>query len=87
MPMYEFECSACGQATEKLLKMSDPTPKDCSLCEATGTLRKLISKGGFALQGDGWYSDHYGIKKNSGSKPKSSDTSSASKPATKPASD
>ncbi len=81
MPMYEFECSACGKSTEKLLKISDPTPKDCSICEATGTLRKLISPSGFALKGDGWYSDHYGIKKSA-----KKTVETTSKPDPKPAS-
>jgi putative FmdB family regulatory protein len=63
--MYEFECSSCKETIEKMLGTNAPPPKSCPACGTEDTLRKLISRSGFALKGDGWYSDHYGIKQGS----------------------
>jgi putative FmdB family regulatory protein len=54
MPIYEYECSACGNRVEKLQKLSDPLLTDCPACGAA-QLRKLISRAGFQLKGTGWY--------------------------------
>ncbi len=54
MPIYEYVCSDCGHAVEKLQKMSDAPLRDCPAC-AQPSLRKKISAPGFRLSGSGWY--------------------------------
>lgn len=54
MPIYEYECKACGHEMEAIQKMSDPVLTDCPVCEKK-ELSKLISAAGFRLKGNGWY--------------------------------
>ncbi len=78
MPLYEYACSACGKLNEVLQKVSDPSPKACDGCGASGTLSRVVSRTSFVLKGGGWYSDLYGSsKKDSGSSSSSSSTSSS----------
>ena len=79
MPIYEYVCGACGHEFDQLVKMSAPDPA-CVQCG--GSVRKKVSAAGFILKGGGWYKDHYGLKKSSGSSESSgSSSSSASAPA------
>ena len=64
MPIYEYECTACGHKLEAIQKMSDEPLKDCPDCSKT-TLKKLISAVGFRLKGSGWYETDF---KSSGKK-------------------
>ena len=43
MPVYEYECSACGGRFELMQKFSDPAPTACQLCKAEG-VRKVLSR-------------------------------------------
>lgn len=61
MPMYEYECSACGLVFEARQKFSDAPLTSCRECG--GAVRKLISQTGFALRGGGWYEQGYGQAK------------------------
>ena len=89
MPIYEYQCDACGHKLEKLQKMFDDPLKDCPVCEKT-TLSKLVSAAAFRLKGNGWYETDFktGDKKNAlhrsdssgGNKESSSKSSSDSKP-------
>ncbi|RUM94134.1 MAG: zinc ribbon domain-containing protein [Thiothrix sp.] len=65
MPIYEYECEACGHKMEKLQKMSDEPLIDCPEC-GKPKLRKLISAAGFRLSGGGWYETDFksGNKRN-----------------------
>jgi len=54
MPIYEYQCEACGHKMEKLQKMSDEPLIDCPKCSKPA-LHKLISPAGFRLSGAGWY--------------------------------
>ena len=65
MPIYEYECHACGHTLEKLQKISDPVLTDCPQC-GDATLQKLVSAAGFRLKGGGWYETDFktGGKKN-----------------------
>lgn len=69
MPIYEYECSACGHHHEALQKVSDPLLVRCPAC-GKDTLTKLISAAGFRLSGSGWYETDFksGGKKNLHSK-------------------
>jgi len=62
MPIYEYQCSACGHHLEKLQKVSDEALKDCPECHKS-TLQKMISSAGFQLKGGGWYVTDFKDKK------------------------
>jgi putative FmdB family regulatory protein len=61
MPLYEYECTACHQHTEKIQKFSDPEITTCPHCG--GALKRVISAPAFSLKGGGWYADGYGSAK------------------------
>ena len=42
MPVYEYECQACGHYLESLQKISEPPLTDCPAC-GKPELKKLIS--------------------------------------------
>lgn len=80
MPIYEYQCQACGHHMEKLQKLSAPPLVECPECKAA-ELKKCISAPGFRLKGGGWYETDFktGAKKNladSGSQGASSPDSS-----------
>ena len=54
MPIYEYECGACGERQEFIQKFSDPQKRKCPLCGAL-KLKRLVSAAAFHLKGDGWY--------------------------------
>ncbi len=54
MPIYEYQCDACGHDMEAIQKMSDPPLADCPAC-GKPSLRRKISAVGFRLKGSGWY--------------------------------
>ncbi|HZX79935.1 MAG TPA: zinc ribbon domain-containing protein [Lysobacter sp.] len=54
MPIYAFECSACGHDFDRLQKLSDPDPTDCPQCGAPKVQRRLTAPQ-FRLAGGGWY--------------------------------
>ena len=58
MPLYEYQCDACGQRFERIRKFSDP-PLDepCRACG--GPVRKLISSPAIQFKGKGWYVTDY----------------------------
>lgn len=62
MPVYEYQCSECGQIVEAFQKISDSPLKSCSSCK--GQLKKLISQSSFHLKGSGWYVTDYGGSKS-----------------------
>lgn len=61
MPIYEYQCSACGHHLEAFQKISDTPLTDCPKCHKS-TLNKLISAAGFQLKGTGWYATDYSRK-------------------------
>ncbi|PMR70689.1 FmdB family zinc ribbon protein [Halomonas heilongjiangensis] len=65
MPIYEYECKACGHRLEKLQKVGAAPLTDCPACEAD-QLARLVSAAGFRLAGGGWYETDFksGGKKN-----------------------
>ena len=94
MPIYEYECRACGHQFEEWQKMSDSPVRKCPSC-AKRKVERLVSLSAFHLKGSGWYVTDYGGK-NSGNKPTgegaaasdkdgdSNKSDSESKPKTKP---
>jgi putative FmdB family regulatory protein len=60
MPLYEYECEACGNRFERIQKFSDPLVDTCPQCE--GHVRKLLSSPAFQFKGTGWYVTDYARK-------------------------
>jgi putative FmdB family regulatory protein len=87
MPIYEYECKACGHRLEKLQKISADPLKDCPTCQSDG-LERLVSAAGFRLAGGGWYETDFktGSKKNlvADSKAASTETAKSSDSSTTP---
>ncbi len=88
MPIYEYQCKACGHELEVIQKISEEPLRFCPEC-GKEELSKLVSAAGFRLKGGGWYeTDFKGSKdkkKNlagEGKSEKKSDSKSESKPAT-----
>jgi putative FmdB family regulatory protein len=65
MPIYEYECTACGHTFDTLQKISEAPLTRCPAC-GQETLRKLISPSAFRLKGGGWYETDFktGSRKN-----------------------
>ena len=65
MPIYEYQCEACGEELEALRKISDAPLVECPGC-GEPSLRKKISAAAFRLKGGGWYETDFktGNKKN-----------------------
>ena len=54
MPIYEYECGACGERHEFIQKISEAPKRKCPSC-GKSKLKKLISAAAFHLKGEGWY--------------------------------
>ena len=80
MPIYAFECAACGHSFDRLQKMSDPDPTTCPNCGAEAVKRQVTAPS-FRLSGSGWYETDF---KKDGDK-KRNLVEGASKPESKPA--
>ena len=65
MPIYEYQCQACGNEHEAIQKMSAEPLIVCPACNES-ELKKKISAAGFRLKGAGWYETDFksGSKKN-----------------------
>jgi putative FmdB family regulatory protein len=68
MPLYEYECDACGHRFEKIQKFSDPLEDTCPKCG--GRLHKMISSPAIQFKGSGFYITDY-PKGDKGTAPKS----------------
>ena len=89
MPIYAFECDACGHSFERLQKLSDADPTDCPECTAAKVRRQLTAPQ-FRLAGGGWYETDFkkegDKKRNLAGDGGASSGAAASKPAeSKPA--
>ena len=65
MPIYEYQCAACGRRHEALQKFKESPLRDCPHCSKP-ELVKLVSAVGFRLAGGGWYETDFktGDKRN-----------------------
>jgi putative FmdB family regulatory protein len=64
MPIYEYECGACGHRLETLQALSDRPLRKCPEC-GKPKLRRLISPPVFRLKGSGWYETDFKSDKES----------------------
>lgn len=75
MPLYEYQCTACGEIEEAIQKFSDAPLTCCRHC--SGKLNKLISQSSFHLKGTGWYVTDYSKKSTSVSDSNKSESKTA----------
>jgi putative FmdB family regulatory protein len=61
MPLYEYECDACGERFELIQKFSDGPPEACPKC-GKGPVQRLVSSPAFQFKGSGWYITDYARK-------------------------
>ena len=61
MPIYEYQCSKCGNIIEKWDTISN-NEYTCPKCK--NKMKKIISSSTFVLKGGGWYNDGYTKKEN-----------------------
>jgi putative FmdB family regulatory protein len=54
MPIYAFECAACGHRFDRLQRLSDADPTDCPAC-GEPQIRRQLTAPQFRLAGGGWY--------------------------------
>jgi putative FmdB family regulatory protein len=58
MPIYDFQCTACGYQQELMRKVSAPSVEACPKC-AQQTFSKQVSAPNFQLTGSGWYATDF----------------------------
>jgi putative FmdB family regulatory protein len=61
MPLYEYQCDACGQRFEVIQKFSDPPAATCTKC-GKGPVTRLFSSPAIQFKGSGWYITDYAKK-------------------------
>lgn len=71
MPLYEYECEACGQRFEVIRKFSDPPLEVCTLC-GSGRINRLPSSPAIQFKGSGFYITDYAKKGETGQSGKTS---------------
>ncbi|HOX46847.1 MAG TPA: zinc ribbon domain-containing protein [Myxococcota bacterium] len=71
MPIYEYECTRCGDQTEAIQGFHDAPLKKCEKCG--GKLHKLVSESAFHLKGSGWYVTDYSRSTRPGARKESKD--------------
>jgi putative FmdB family regulatory protein len=76
MPMYEYECTACGHRFERIRKFSDPPIEECPNC-GESKVQKLMSSPAIQFKGTGWYITDYAKKSGTGTDPKSGGSTDA----------
>lgn len=81
MPIYEFQCQACGHRFDRLQKMSDPDPTTCPSC-GEPRVGRMLSAPQFRLAGSGWYETDF---KKEGDKKRNLAEGSSGAPAPAPA--
>jgi putative FmdB family regulatory protein len=74
MPIYEYECPACGRF-EVIQKFSDKPLKQCPQCNEKGKknpVERAVSASAFHLKGSGWYKTDYSSGNSSSTSSKKS---------------
>ena len=85
MPLYEYECDACGSRFEVIQKFSETTDQ-CRKC-GKGPVRRLMSSPAIQFKGSGFYITDYAQKGKSGSESSGDSGGSTEKKAESPKSD
>lgn len=79
MPIYEFECRACGTRFDRLQKLNDPDPDTCPQCAVHNQITRRVTAPSFRLAGSGWYETDF--KKDGDKKRNLAGNDEVSKPA------
>lgn len=58
MPIYAYQCSACGHREDVMQKLADAPLSKCPNCGAE-SFTKQVTAAGFALKGSGWYATDF----------------------------
>jgi putative FmdB family regulatory protein len=82
VPLYEYQCDACGRRFEAIQKFSDPPIETCPTCQ--GAVQKLLSSPAIQFKGSGWYITDYARKDKSDTKDTKDSKGSKTDPPTKP---
>jgi putative FmdB family regulatory protein len=61
VPLYEYECDACGGRFEVIQKFSDTSVDVCKKC-GKGPVHRLLSSPAIQFKGSGWYITDYAKK-------------------------
>ncbi|MBW8366619.1 MAG: zinc ribbon domain-containing protein [Arenimonas sp.] len=80
MPIYAFECDACGHRFDRLQKLSDADPTVCPAC-GQAQVRRQLTAPSFRLAGAGWYETDF---KKDGDKKRNLAEGGAAKPEARP---
>lgn len=80
MPLYEYECGACGSRFERIQKFSDALLTTCPSCG--GEVQKLFSSPAIQFKGTGWYITDYARKPSGDQTASSEDSERSSKSST-----
>jgi len=54
MPIFDYQCTACGHTFDALQKAGEGALRKCPECGKL-TLKKLLAAPNFILKGTGWY--------------------------------
>jgi len=84
MPLYEYQCDACGVRFERRQRMTEEPVKTCPECG--GEVHRLIQPVGIVFKGKGFYVTDNRAKSSTaipGSTKKESSTEDESKPVEK----
>jgi len=65
MPLFEYQCQACGKRFELLQKFSDPST---AACTCGGTAHRQLSAPAIQFKGSGFYATDYARKSASADK-------------------
>lgn len=85
MPIYDYQCNACGHQMEAIQRISDAPLQECPVCHQS-TLVKQVSAPSFRLKGGGWYETDFKTgKKRHGTQDAGSDSSVSPGAASAPA--
>lgn len=77
MPLYEYECKACGNRFEKIQKFSDPLVTLCPKC-GKESVEQMLSAPAFTFKGSGFYKNDYAPKQPAGGNSGNDSSSSSS---------
>jgi putative FmdB family regulatory protein len=72
VPLYEYECRACGHRFERIQTYSDPIVRKCPKCKKS-KVKRLPSAPAVQFKGSGWYVTDYGRKGSGAAPPDRSD--------------
>jgi putative FmdB family regulatory protein len=80
VPIYEYQCTKCGEIFEAFQKITDEPLTQCKFCNSR--VEKLISHSSFQLKGSGWYLTDYARRSSSSAldKPKGGETADKTEP-------